>query len=64
MGSVCTLLVLFKASGGEEGGLRFVYGSHSEGPPPDVSRFVREAVRLTDPWYADQKQMAARYREE
>lgn len=58
-GSTCTLSVLFKAAGGDEGGLRFVYGSESQGPPGDICQFVTEAVRLTDPWYEKQKQMAA-----
>ena len=64
VGSVCTLTVLFRAAGDAEGGLRFVYGSHSVGPPPDIRRFVTEAVRLTDPWHQKQKRMATGSREE
>jgi hypothetical protein len=58
-GTTCTLSVLFKAAEGNEGGVRFVYGSESQGPPGDIRQFVMEAVRLTDPWYEKQKQMAA-----
>jgi hypothetical protein len=58
-GSTCKLTLLFKANEGEEGGVRFVYGSESEGPPGDICQFVTEAVRLTDSWYGKQKQMAA-----
>jgi len=55
-GSTCTLSILFKAEEGREGGIRFVYGSESEGPPGDIAQFVTEAVRLTDPWHEKQRQ--------
>jgi hypothetical protein len=58
-GITCTLSVLFKTTEGEEGGVRFVYGSESQGPPGDICQFVTEAVRLTDPWYEKQKQLTA-----
>ncbi|MCE9555711.1 MAG: hypothetical protein K8T91_20365 [Planctomycetes bacterium] len=58
-GSVCVLSVLFKATDGEDGGMQFEYGSESQGPPGDICQFVTEAVHLTDPWYEEQKQMAA-----
>ena len=58
VGSICTLSILFKADEGREGGIRFVYGAESEGPPADISQFVTEAVRLTDPWHEKQKRNA------
>jgi hypothetical protein len=58
-GSTCKLSVLFKAAQGDKGGVSFIYGSESQGPPGDICHFVTEAVRLTDPWYEKQKQMAA-----
>jgi hypothetical protein len=58
-GSTCKLSVLFEAAEGEGGGVSFVYGSESQGPPGDICQFVTEAVRLTDPWYEKQKQTAA-----
>jgi hypothetical protein len=58
-GRICTLSVLFKGAEGEEGGLRFVYGPESSGPPRDICQFVTEAVRLTDPWHERQKQLVA-----
>jgi hypothetical protein len=57
VGSACTLSVLFQGSNGEEGGLEFSYGSESQGPPAEICAFVTEAVRLTDPWYEQQKRM-------
>jgi hypothetical protein len=57
-GRTCTLTIMFKDTEGQEGGFRFRYGSKSEGPPGDICQFVAEAVRLTDPWYEDQKLMA------
>src|SRR5437016_554446 len=35
-GSTCKLSVLFKAAEGEDGGVSFVYGSESQGPPGDI----------------------------
>lgn len=60
VGKTCILSVLFRTPDGEEGGLRFVYGSESQGPPGEICQFIREAVRLTDPWYAKQKEAATR----
>ena len=58
-GKTCTLTVSFKASDGDGGSLRFVYGSESQGPPDDICNFVTEAVRLINPWYDRQKQTSA-----
>jgi hypothetical protein len=63
-GSTCTLSVLFKTTTGQEGGIRLVYSSESQGPPSDIREFVMEAARLTDPWYKKQKRMTAGFKEE
>ena len=52
VGSVCVLTLSFETRAGEETGLRFLYGSRSEGPPRDIREFVALAVELTDSWYA------------
>ena len=57
-GRTCTLTIILKPSAGPESGLRFRYGSKSQGPPDDICRFVAEAVRLTNSWYEDQKLIA------
>ena len=54
-GSTCTLTIMFKHADGQENSFRFRYGSKSQGPPSDICQFVAEAVRLTDPWYEQQK---------
>ena len=57
-GSLCTLTIMFQHADGQENAIRFRYGSESEGPPGDICHFVAEAVRLTDPWYGQQKLLA------
>jgi hypothetical protein len=49
-----TELTLTFGAGAEETGIAFRYGSTSQGPPPPVAALVREAVALTDDWYANQ----------
>ncbi len=60
-GQLCTLTLSFQVSPGADGrdsiGFMFVYGSESEGPNRRINQMVREAVRLTEPWYEQQKQM-------
>jgi hypothetical protein len=52
-GVAATLSVTFSA-GEDETGIAFRYGSQSQGPPPDLSALVRDAVTLTDAWYQAQ----------
>ena len=54
-GLPCTVTIRFDCGAGQEAGWRFRYGPESDGPPDDISEFVAEAVRLTDPWYEHQK---------
>jgi len=60
-GQLCTLTLSFQVPPGADGrdnvGFEFVYGSESEGPNRQINQMVREAVRLTEPWYEQQKQM-------
>ena len=58
VGRTCELRIILKASASPEFGLRFRYGSESQGPPGDICQFVAEAVRLTDSWYEEQKVIA------
>jgi hypothetical protein len=58
VGRTCALTIILKAAAGPEFVLCFRYGSESLGPPADISHFVTEAVRLTDPWYESLKLVA------
>jgi len=58
-GRTCTLTIIVTFDGGRELSWRFRYGSESNGPPDDICEFVAAAVRLTEPWYQDQKLIAA-----
>jgi hypothetical protein len=50
-GLPCKLVVLFRTHTGTELGLRWVYGSRSAGPHPEVIALVKTAMELTEPWY-------------
>lgn len=62
-GQLCILTLSFQvprnAEGRESVGFEFIYGSESEGPNQQIGQMVRAAVRLTDPWYEEQKQMTS-----
>lgn len=62
-GRTCTLMVLFKYVGGREAGVKFRYGSESQGPPADICQFVAAAIRLTDPWYEIAKRQGSEQKE-
>ncbi len=55
-GKKCELKLLFDT---EEGGtgFKFNYGSESQGPPKDINALVREAVRLSEPWFQQQQEI-------
>ena len=59
-GLPCELVVLMRHSDASESGLRFLYGSKSQGPPREICDFVERAVSITEPWYQEQKRRAAR----
>ena len=56
-GKTCELKLLFGTEEGETG-FEFNYGSESQGPPEDINNLIREAVRLTEPWFQQQKGIA------
>ncbi len=56
-GERLSLEILLEDNTGESEGIGFEYGMDSMGPPPPVCNLVVTAVRLTDQWYAAQKQM-------
>jgi hypothetical protein len=48
-GRRCELFLAILFKGGQEWTTRWQYGSESDGPPPEISLFMRRAVELTDP---------------
>jgi hypothetical protein len=56
-GKVCELTVGFQKADGQESMTAWRYGSASQGPPPEVCRFVVAAVEATEPWFEEQKAM-------
>jgi hypothetical protein len=58
-GAKCRLSIGLSFRDGSENGFGFAYGTDSQGPPREISRFVVSAVELTNPWYESQKQMVA-----
>jgi len=57
-GKNCQILLTFQ-SGKHESGLTFVYGSESQGPPPELSQVVARAIEVTEPWYQSEKKMVS-----
>lgn len=59
-GKSCRLTIGFRQDDGTELTSRWQYGIDSQGPPPEVSDFVRAALYVTQPWYEEQQQLARR----
>lgn len=57
-GHICKLTIGLEQNDGRELASEWEYGSDSQVPPPAVVRFVLQAIKLTDPWYAEHKQPA------
>ncbi len=57
-GKLCRLTVGFQHADGSEAMSHWQYGAESQGPPPVVGDFVIAAVRTTEAWFQQQKQMA------
>ena len=58
-GKLCSLEITLSDSK-KTTGARFLYGSESLGPPPPVTAYVKQALKLTDPWYYKQQKMVHR----
>lgn len=55
-GAECELILLLGYRGSEKvAGFKFLYGSESQGPPPEIADLVRYALELTNPWHEEQK---------
>jgi len=59
-GKPCELTVCLKYATGREAASAWRYGSESQGPHPEVVDFVKETVRITEPWFQQQKAMVTR----
>jgi hypothetical protein len=58
-GDPCRLEILLWFADESHDGFEFFYGSESEGPPPDIAGFVRNAAMVTQEWYEGQQRMVA-----
>ncbi len=54
-GDSCRLVIGLKASDGSEEISEWEYGLQSEGPPPEIVRFVQDLVASTDRWHESQR---------
>jgi hypothetical protein len=59
-GVPCKLLIGLSFLNAEDNGFGFRYGSESKGPPHEIVQFVTAAVRLTDPWFQQQKKIVSK----
>ena len=58
IGKPCELTIGLKYANGREAASAWRYGSESQGPHPEVVEFVKEALRITEPWFQRQKAIA------
>jgi len=59
VGERCHLKILLESKE-EMSGWEFIYGAQSQGPPEEITHMVKEAVRLTDPWFRAQQEMVGK----
>lgn len=59
-GKICELTIIFLHEDSKESIWKFRYGSESQGPPDDIRQFVVEAIKLTESWYIEQKEMVGK----
>lgn len=59
-GKECRLTIGLLYTDGSELISRWVYGTNSQSPPPDICDIVLETIELTNPWFERQKQLASR----
>ena len=59
IGKPCELTVGLKYADGREAVSAWRYGSESQGPHPEVVNFVKETLRITEPWFRRQKAMVS-----
>jgi hypothetical protein len=57
VGKPCELTVGIQYASGREAASAWQYGSESQGPHPEVVDFVKETLRITEPWFEQQKVM-------
>jgi len=60
VGERCELTVSLVYDDGSEAASAWRYGSESQGPHPEVVEFVKQAIRITEPWFQKQRSMVAR----
>jgi len=57
VGKPCKLTLGFRLADGRETGSVWEYGTKSQGPPPEISRFVVASVEATEAWFEEQKRV-------
>lgn len=55
VGRPCKLMVVFSGPDGEEAGFKVNYGEDSLGPPREIVEMLINAVKITDPWYEQER---------
>lgn len=60
-GTESRLSIIFNGNNGDvDLGFRVVYGSQSQGPPAELVQILINAVKITEPWYQEQLQVAVK----
>ena len=55
IGKPCKMMIVFSGPDGEEAGFKVNYGEDSKGPPREIVELLVNAVKITDPWYEEER---------
>lgn len=55
VGKLCELTVGLTYASGRDAASAWRYGAESQGPHPEIVQFVKEMLRITEPWFGRQK---------
>jgi hypothetical protein len=55
IGKPCKMMIVFSGPDGEEAGFKVNYGEDSQGPPREIVELLVNAVKITDPWYEEER---------
>ena len=55
VGRPCKMMIVFSGPNGEEAGFKVNYGEDSVGAPREIVEMLVNAVKITDPWYEEER---------
>lgn len=55
LGKNCKLMIVFNGSNELDLSFKCSYGQDSQGPPSELAQMIINAVKITDPWYHEER---------